>query len=179
MKLLCFLLLFSIIVGCKQEKKNDEDIYKPYKIYAIDFQGGNSKDICMDKKQIFHKKISCLKSGQIFFEVSKDEMIIAKQILLGLIDSCQKTKNDSICPKPIDYYYRQYIGYTEENHRYVYINLCAFYVEQLTKSTLLISDCYLNSVLTTKERGYIGHVIIDIDDKKIKDFHFEKYPEHE
>lgn len=167
--------MLSFLIGCKH-KQTESDIEMPYKVFASDFDHNNSKDICLAKEQLFHKNVYFLRKEQDFVEITEEEMVEASKKLIYLIDSCQNT-NSGVKPKSIDNYFRQYIGYKEKGHSYIYINLCAFYNERFTKSGLLISDCYLNSVLSTPERGYAGHVIVNMDEHTISEYHFEKYPE--
>ena len=178
MKYFFILLMLTFLIGCKH-KQAEPDIEMPYKVFASDFDHNNSKDICLRQKQLYHKGKYFLKSNQTFVKVSDKDMTIAKRILENLIDSCQRI--DNIKPMSIDCYFRQYIGYKENERNYVYINLCAFYNERYSKSGLgvVISDCYLNSVLSTPERGNAGHVIINMDERTVSEYHFEKYPEPE
>ena len=161
--------------SCEKAKVETKQYETPDKVLASDYHYTNSKDVCLKQKQLYHKGKYFLKSNQSFAKVSDKNMTIAKHILENLIDSCQRINN--IKPMSIDCYFRQYIGYKEKNRNYVYINLCAFYNEKITKSGLLVSDCYLNSVLSTPERGYAGHVIVNMDERTVSEYHFEKYPE--
>jgi hypothetical protein len=175
MKYLIIILTLCLLVGCQRTKVNTKHDENPNKVFASDYHCTNPKDVCLKQKQLYHKGKFFLKSNQVFAKVTDKDMTIAKHILENLIDSCQK--NNNINPKSIDCYFRQYIGYKENDQNYVYINLCAFYNEKSTKSGLIISDCYLNSVLSTPERGYAGHVIINMGERTVSEYHFEKYPE--
>ena len=177
MKYTIIILMACLLGSCQKTKVDTKQEKTSYKVFASDFHHTNPKDICLKQKQLYHKGKYFLKSDQTFAEVSDKDMTIAKRILENLIDSCQRT--DNIKPKSIDYYFRQYIGYKENERNYVYINLCAFYNEKYVDLGLgmLISDCYLNSVLSTPERGYAGHVIVNMDERTVSEYHFEKYPE--
>lgn len=175
MKYLFVLLVIIFLTGCRYIRKTP-DVGMTYRVFASDFDHNNSKDICLEKSQLFHKNEYFLGANQVFFKVTNKEMVEASKKLTNLIDSCINTGN-GIKPKPIDSYFRQYFGYEEQGHKYIYINLCAFYNEKYKETGMLISDCYLNSILSTPERGYAGHVIIDLYDYSVKDYYFEKYPE--
>ena len=163
--------------SCQRTKVDTKQDESQDKVFASNYTATNPKDVCLNQKQLYHKGKYFLKSNQTFAKVNDKDMAIAKHILENLIDSCQSI--DNIKPMSIDHYFRQYIGYKEKNRNYVFINLCAFYNEKYVDSGLgmLISDCYLNSVLSTPERGYAGHVIINMDERTVSEYHFEKYPE--
>lgn len=180
-KLLAFIyvvLTFFFLVGCNKESAQKDIGGTWYKVFADDYHDGNPRDICLSKEQLFYKNEYFLGKEQHFFEVTEDEMCSARNLLENHLDSCQCIKDD-IKPRTIDNYFRQYFGYKENGHNYIYINLCAFFRAQHPKLYEMgyMSDSYLYSILSSPERGYAGHVIIDKDNSSVVEFNFEKYPD--
>ena len=94
----------------------------------------------------------------------------------NIVDSLIKSeRNSNVSHRPhsISDYFIQYVGYTEGNKHYVYVNLSTFITNQYLKSGLVLTQDLDNDLYLDKDAGYAGYIIIDIQNNNVLKYKFE------
>ena len=116
---MCMCLLLSCSEGYKTSKNVQIVWATDYTEDGLDFLCNN------DTLYIYPTNMSVLKESMKFYALSDKEFILAKKILKNYFDNYLYDigGNSNEQPYRLRKYFRQYLGYTEKDSLYVFVNL--------------------------------------------------------
>lgn len=172
-KYILLLIMSLFFLGCGQHSKKNTTS-NSNKVFANGMPEDN--EIIMSSCRIIGKdkknSIISFDDGKNFYKVSKSMFSRSHNIVDSLIKS-ERNSNVSHRPHSISDYFIQYVGYTEGNKHYVYVNLSTFITNQYLKSGLVLTQDLDNDLYLDKDAGYAGYIIIDIQNNNVLKYKFE------
>lgn len=167
--ILLLLIVTSLLFGCIEKNQGYKDFASEELDFDKEYVMSSCKIICKTNKETpisFDKK-------KTFFKISDDIFKISHDIVDSLFER-ERRVNPPARPYPIEHYYLQYAGYSEEGRKYVYVNLSTFMkLRSVYPGGILIPDMD-SCVYLDKDEGYAGYIIIDIKNGQVVKYKFEE-----
>lgn len=163
------LIVTSLLFGCIEKNQGYKDFASEELDFDKEYVMSSCNIVCKTNKEIpisFGKK-------KTFFKISDDIFKISHDIVDSLFER-ERRVNPPARPYPIEHYYLQYAGYSEEGRKYVYVNLSTFMkLRSVYPGGILIPDMD-SCVYLDKDEGYAGYIIIDIKNGQVVKYKFEE-----
>lgn len=163
---ICLIIIsIFIITSCKRELPREAFIYdgiKFYPIYATDYEDKDGNLDYIMSSYITDQYDTLLTANQKFYKISEASLPeVHKLTEKYLAELSDKNNDDSFAAHN---FFRQYIGYTENDQKFVYVNLLNFYLEgHEDDGCPIIITVFLHTPIIKPEYGYAGYVIINLD----------------
>ena len=175
-RLLLICSFLCMLAACKKENKDLAGKPYQYDWWAIEFEPTSLDHIMTSCDNL--DSAAFWKDGMSISKIDEQDFQTAKQIIIDgypAIFQCYKDF-DTLSLFPLRYYFRQYLPFSYQGKQYVYVNLYTHVQVQGQEHVMNIiaPDERKHLLPWGKEPGHYGMMIVDLTDKKIAYYHFNR-----
>ena len=175
-RLLLICSFLCMLAACKKENKDLAGKPYQYDWWAIEFEPTSLDHIMTSCDNL--DSAAFWKDGMSISKIDEQDFQTAKQIIIdGYPAIFQYYKDsDTLSIFPLRHYFRQYLPFSYQGKQYVYVNLYTHVQVQGQEHVMNIiaPDERKHLVPWEKEPGHYGMMIVDLTDKKIAYYHFNR-----